>query len=108
MSEVWHPAKGFEPYLEVSNLGRVKRKKRFYSTLVEIREQSRVIPPVNHGVYKAVQVMTRDGRKRNLMLHRLIAATFIPSENKRLQVRHKNGDKSDNRVENLYWAIPKR
>ncbi len=41
-----------------------------------------------------------DGRKI-VKLHRLVAATYLESYNKDLQVNHKNGIKSDNRVENL-------
>lgn len=41
-----------------------------------------------------------DGRKP-YRLHRLIAKAFLPDYSDDLQVNHKNGIKSDNRVENL-------
>lgn len=43
------------------------------------------------------------GRK-NLLVHRLIAETFVANPDNRPEVDHSNRDRSDNRMENLRWA----
>lgn len=53
--------------------------------------------------YGRVALRNKEGVKY-LLVHRLVALTFIPNPENKLQVNHINGNKMDNRVENLEWA----
>jgi hypothetical protein len=49
----------------------------------------------------------KDGKSKNIMIHRLIAIHFIPNPENHSIINHKNGIKTDNSVENLEWCDQK-
>lgn len=53
--------------------------------------------------YKAV-IMRDQGKGRTVFVHRLVGMAFIPNPDNKPQINHKNGDKTDNRPENLEWC----
>lgn len=58
----------------------------------------------NRNGYREVSLWANN-TIRTLRVHRLIAATFLPPPiNVTMDVNHKNGDRSDNRVCNLEWV----
>lgn len=92
--EEFRDIRGFENY-QVSNLGRIYSKKR--------RACLKVKRLAGRGYYQVR--LSKEGKYYYKNLHRLIAETFIPNPNKYRTVNHINGNKLDNRLSNLEWAV---
>lgn len=98
--EEWRPVVGFERSYAVSSLGRVKnidREVRCARGVRRVRE--RVLALEAH--YRGYSRVMMGGS--HYFVHRLVANAFLDPAHTTEVVNHKNGDKSDNRVENLEW-----
>lgn len=95
------PIKGFEQYLISSVDGRI------YSN-VKGKTMYPIKPYIKPDGYLAVSLwgISDDGKKhrKTLLVHRLVAETFISNLDNKLTVNHKDGVKTNNCVDNLEWA----
>lgn len=106
MEEIWKDIKGYEGLYQVSNLGNVKSlEKRVNGKKCHRVFKEKQLKPIetNKG-YLRVKLCHK-GKISKARVHRLVAETFIEKPN--LEVNHINGDKKDNRLENLEWVTGK-
>jgi hypothetical protein len=108
--EEWADILGYEGFYKVSTHGRVKSlskivKSRNRASGVNTRtiaEGIRKSEPTNNGYLRIT--LSKDGVNKRISIHRLVAKTFIGNPQEKKAVNHKNGIKTDNRVENLEWV----
>lgn len=91
--EIWKKIKGYEDY-QVSNLGSVKSFKKGKEKILKQK--------YNKDGYLCLGI-TANNYQKQFLVHRLVAFEFIDNLEKKETVNHKNGIKTDNRVENLEW-----
>lgn len=94
MEEIWKPIdyQGIIYHYEVSTWGRVRNKTTKHILAERIS---------THG-YLEVH-LCHEGTDKFIKIHRLVANAFIPNPDNLPEVDHINGNKLDNRVENLQW-----
>ena len=80
-----------DPRIKVSNKGNVVSYKRGGCCPYKVGH--------THDGYQRVKAS-----RQSQLVHRMVADTWIPNPNNYREVNHINGDKDDNRVENLEWV----
>lgn len=103
MQEIWKEIKGYEGYFEVSNLGNFRSKDRIVKYKKDGIRNYPGKPLLTETILEGYQriVLMKDAIKKRYMCHRLVAETFIPNPDNKPFINHLNGNRSDNRVENL-------
>lgn len=94
-NEIWKDIIGYEGYYQISNLGNIKRFRKYKSNILK--------PRINKRGYVQI-TLCKNSCTKTFRLHRLIAESFIDNPQKKLQVNHINGIRHDNRLENLEWV----
>lgn len=102
--EIWKEITGFEGY-EVSNLGNVRSYRiRNSKRLREIPRNLSLNKLTTHcKEYYKIGLMIGKDRKHPLV-HRLVAAAFIPNIENKPQVNHIDNNGLNNKLENLEWC----
>ena len=94
--EQWKDIFGYDGAYQVSDLGRVRSHKS---------GEWKVLKPRKNNWNYLRDALCKDGKPKNIPVHRLVASAFIPNDNIfNTEINHRNEIKSDNRVSNLEWC----
>lgn len=81
-------------HYQVSNLGRVKNI-----------NSGRILKQQYNGRgYKSIRIMDNSYKKISFTVHRLVALAFCDNPNRLAEVNHIDGDKNNNKADNLCWC----
>lgn len=95
VEETWAPVtvSDFEDLYEVSDLGHVRRG-----------PTGRILKPGIHPKGYCTVVLSGRGKRMSVLIHRLVLEAFVGPRPDGLEARHRDGDPTNNRLDNLLWG----
>lgn len=104
-TENWTSAYGYEPYYEISDLGRVRSLSRnVLSSHGRNRHfTGKILKPIVNSVGYAVVNLSVHGKKKQRTVHSMVLESFICPKPDGTEACHSNGIRTDARLSNLRW-----
>lgn len=97
MEEIWKDIPEYEGLYQASNLGRIRSIRR-YGTAGGILKGE-----IDDDGYIRIP-LSKNNIHRKFKAHRLVFMAFCPTGDPKLQINHKDGNKKNNKLENLEWC----
>lgn len=94
MEEIWKYIEGYDNKYSISNYGNVRNN--FTNKII--------IGDINNAGYRRICLYKPKEPNKKYFIHRLVAYYFCKGYNKNLIVNHIDGNKQNNRSDNLEWV----
>ena len=97
-TEKWKDIVGYEGMYQVSNKGGIKSlnyRRQKYPQIIKQGIDAHGYPKIR---------LSRNGKRTEYKVHRLVANAFLKNTNLLPEVNHKDGNKTNNNVSNLEWV----
>ena len=103
--EIWKDVPEYEGVYMISNKGRLKALEReiAHGNTKQIRRETIKHQWMNDDGYMICK-LSKDGRNKNVAVHRLVALAFLDNPENKAEVNHIDGNRSNNDVANLEWV----
>jgi len=107
MKEIWKDIPGYEGLYQVNNLGRIKSLSRRLKAKPKRIIQERILKErIDRHGYIKVNIY-KNGKIKVIKIHQIVALLFLNNFDKKREINHKDGNKQNNRIENLEWCTHK-
>ena len=105
--EIWKDVPGYVGLYQISNYGRVKSvfRNEICGNMNRKRNEKILKPSLRKRYYFVS--LSKNGIKYNAVIHRLVAAAFIPNPENKPCIDHIDGNRTNNHADNLRWVTVK-
>lgn len=101
INEIWRPVPGYEGLYEVSNFGNVKSLPKLCGNHLS---KEKILKPEKLRNGYLMVCLSNNKNIKGMMIHRLVAMAFLENENGMREVDHLDGNKQNNKLNNLKWV----
>lgn len=109
IEEIWKDINGYEGMYQVSTFGRIRSLDRYVNGRYDNMQliKGRILSICYNKRVNVYEIhLRKDNKRKCFKIHRLVADAFIKNDDpkNKTTINHIDGDRSNNRVDNLEWV----
>ena len=105
--ESWKAVPGYEGLYEASDCGRIRSVSHLVKRRHLVMTKPKILRPRTRRNKRMNVVLCKDARKWYAQVHQVVMLAFVGQRPEGLEVNHKDGDPTNNELENLEYVTKK-